>query len=74
MQQTNKFHYSWSSLRMFVVLMSTLPLSVLAGITMQDAVKIAIQQDPCGALHREWAWCGAVRCGVVWYATPGDAK
>ena len=31
---------------MFVVLMSTLPLSVLAGITMQDAVKIAIQQDP----------------------------
>ena len=46
MQQTNKFHYSWSSLRMFVVLMSTLPLSVLAGITMQDAVKIAIQQDP----------------------------
>ena len=46
MQKTNNFHFSWSSLPLFLMLMGTLPCSVLAGMTMQDAVKIAIQQDP----------------------------
>jgi outer membrane protein TolC len=42
----HKFHYSQTSLRLFFMLMSTLPFSVFAGITMQDAVNIAIEQDP----------------------------
>ena len=46
MQQTNKCHYSRSSLRLVVALMSTLPFAVLANITMQDAINIAIQHDP----------------------------
>jgi outer membrane protein TolC len=46
MLHTYKFHYSRASLRIIVTLLSTLPFAVFAGITMQDAVKIAIQQDP----------------------------
>jgi outer membrane protein TolC len=46
MQQTHKFHYPRSSLRLVVALISTLPFAVFAGITMQDALKIAIQHDP----------------------------
>jgi outer membrane protein TolC len=46
MQHTNKFHFSPSSLALFVMLMSTFPFSVFAAITMQDAVKIAIAHDP----------------------------
>ncbi|WP_232788015.1 TolC family protein [Paraglaciecola sp. MB-3u-78] len=46
MQHTNKFHFSPSSLALFVMLMSTFPFSVFAVITMQDAVKIAIAHDP----------------------------
>jgi len=46
MPHTNNFHFPWSSLPLFFVLMGTLPFSVLASITMQDAVKIAIAHDP----------------------------
>ena len=46
MQYTKKFHYSQLSLRWLIVLMSTLPFSAFAAITMQDAVNIAIQHDP----------------------------
>ena len=46
MPHSNNFHFSWSSLPLFFMLMGTLPFSVLASITMQDAVKIAIAHDP----------------------------
>lgn len=46
MQQTHKFHYLKLSLRLVVALLSTLPFVVCADLTMQDAVKIAIQHDP----------------------------
>ncbi|MFT4807976.1 MAG: outer membrane protein TolC [Paraglaciecola sp.] len=61
MQQTYKFHNSWSSLRIFLALICTLSFGIFAdttntsttntsttiqSITMQDAVKIAIQHDP----------------------------
>jgi outer membrane protein TolC len=46
MIQTHKFHYSRSSLRLIIALITTLPFAAFAGITMQDAVKIAIQHDP----------------------------
>ena len=46
MLQTHKFHYWRSSLRLIVALISTVPFAVSADLTMQDAVKIAIQHDP----------------------------
>jgi outer membrane protein TolC len=61
MQQTYKLHSSWSSLRIFLALIGTLSFGIFAdttisitpiqntdikSITMQDAVKIAIQHDP----------------------------
>lgn len=41
-----KFHLSRASLCLIVVLFSTLPFALFAGVTMQDAVKIAILEDP----------------------------
>jgi outer membrane protein TolC len=46
MLHTHKFHSSRSSLRLVLALISTLPFAAFASITMQDAVKIAIQHDP----------------------------
>jgi hypothetical protein len=46
MQHTHKFHYSRFSLRLIVMLIGTLPFCAIASITMQDAIKIAIQHDP----------------------------
>ena len=46
MLHTYKFYYSRSLLRFVVALISILPFSVFAAITMQDAVKMAIQHDP----------------------------
>lgn len=46
MLQTYKFYYLRLSLSLVLALFSTLPFSVFASITMQDAVKIAIQHDP----------------------------
>ena len=46
MQHTHKFYFLRLSLRLIVMLLSTLPFSVCASISMQDAVKIAIQHDP----------------------------
>ena len=46
MLQTHKSQYSRSSLRLIVMLISILPFAALASITMQDAIKIAIQDDP----------------------------
>ncbi|WP_293757677.1 TolC family protein [uncultured Paraglaciecola sp.] len=46
MQYIHIFYFSQLSLRLFVMLISTLSFSVYASISMHDAVKIAIQHDP----------------------------
>ena len=46
MQKTLKLHYLQSLLRLMLILISTLHFNVFANMTMQDAVKIAIQHDP----------------------------
>ena len=46
MKHTHKCHYSRSSLRLVVALVCTLPFTVFASLSMQDAVNIAIQHDP----------------------------
>jgi hypothetical protein len=46
MQLTHKLYFLRLSLRLIVMLLSTLPFNVFASISMQDAVKIAIQHDP----------------------------
>lgn len=46
MQHIIQFHYPRSLLRLIVVLVSTYSFATFAGITMQDAINIAIQDDP----------------------------
>jgi outer membrane protein TolC len=46
MQQTHKLYYSRSLSRLVLALISILPFAVFAHISMQDAVKMAIQHDP----------------------------
>ena len=46
MHQIHKFYYLRSSLPLFLAFICTFPFAAFADITMQEAVKIAIQHDP----------------------------
>jgi outer membrane protein TolC len=46
MHQIHKFYYLRSSLPLFLAFICTFPFAAFANITMQEAVKIAIQHDP----------------------------